>query len=270
MAAERPRMKIMVKKEEQWNAKEEELQATPPEDVGAEIKSMKDEREAIEAMRKFTNEDDDDLGEISVKSILGGDFLMSRFMMKQIVFVMFCVLLMILYTGNRYDSQQDAILIDSLRGALQDVKYNVLTQSSELMNLTRQSNVEKMLSGTPDSLLHNSITPPYLIKGNDHAENANENQVEEVLVGAEVVDEMEEEDKERMKEGQKKEETEKQEKEVQAKEPDGQVKTEEGATKQPAEEAAKKQEGEPKKTDDAVEAKGVETNKLNSEKNKKQ
>ncbi len=172
----------MSKKEEKRNVEQEESAMTLPEDTGAEEVVLTEEQEAIEAIRKFTNEDDDDLGEFSVKSILGGDFLMSKFMVKQIMFVMFCVLLMILYTGNRYDSQQDAILIDSLRGRLQEVKYNVLTQSSELMNLTRQSNVEKMLKGTPDSLLHNSITPPYLIKQNDRRSVAAEEKVEEVLV----------------------------------------------------------------------------------------
>lgn len=270
MARERPRMKIMSKKEEKWNVKEEELQTTPPEDVGAEIESMKEEREAIEAIRKFTDEDEDDLGEISVKSILGGDFLMSRFMIKQIMFVMFCVLLMILYTGNRYDSQQDAILIDSLRGALQDVKYNVLTQSSELMNLTRQSNVEKMLSNTPDSLLHNSITPPYLIKRGDHSENAEENKVEEVLVGVEAVDEMEEEDKEKEKENGAKEEAAKSSKDGQTKQPEEAATAERDVAKQTADETVKKNDEEPKKADGDEKEKEVGTNKLNTEKNKGQ
>ena len=172
----------MSKKEEKRNMMQEESQMTPP-DVYEEERELKtEEQEAIEAIRKFTDEDEDDMGEISVKSILGGDFLMSKFMVKQIMFVMFCVALMLLYTGNRYDSQQDAILIDSLRERLQEVKYNVLTQSSELMNLTRQSNVEKVLKGTQDSLLHNSITPPFLIKMDDsnHQEEAEE--IEEVLV----------------------------------------------------------------------------------------
>ena len=161
----------------------EESAMIPPEPVEAEPEMKTEEQEAMEAIRKFTSEEDDDeFGEISVKSILGGDFLMSRFIIRQIMFVMFCVVLMILYTGNRYDSQQDAILIDSLRGRLQEVKYNVLTQSSELMNLSRQSNVEKMLVGTPDSLLHNSITPPFLIKANDRRHSRSEDEVEEVLV----------------------------------------------------------------------------------------
>lgn len=154
----------------------------PPDDSRAELDLQSDDQQAVEAMRKFTEEDDDEMGDLSVKSILGGDFLMSKFMMKQVVFVMFCVSLMILYTANRYDSQQDVILIDSLRNRLQEVKYNVLTQSSELMNLTRQSNVERMLQGTPDSMLHNSITPPYLIKADDKRRTATEQNPEEVLV----------------------------------------------------------------------------------------
>lgn len=126
-------------------------------------KENSDEREAIEVLKKFTNEDDDDMGEISLRSILGGDILQSRFILKQVFFIMFCVFLMLVYTGNRYQCQQDAITIDSLRNELQKVKYNVLTQSSVLMNTTRQSNVERRLKQTKDSVLETPITPPFLI-----------------------------------------------------------------------------------------------------------
>jgi len=127
-----------------------------------DIEEIVEPDEGVEAIKKFTNEDDD-MGEISLKSILGGDILGSKFFLKQVMFVIFCVVLMLVYTGNRYGSQQDAIYIDSLRTMLQEVKYNVMSQSSELMNLTRQSNVEKMLKETKDSVLQNPITPPYLI-----------------------------------------------------------------------------------------------------------
>lgn len=187
---------MLRKEEEKQNLDLEESQMTPPDDLGADDELKTEEREAIEAIRKFTDEDEDDIGEISVKSILGGDFLMSKFMVKQIMFVMFCVLLMILYTGNRYDSQQDAILIDSLRGCLQEVKYNVLTQSSELMNLTRQSNVEKALRATSDSLLHNSITPPFLIKKGDGSGSSEDDAPEEVLVDSQELAPQEEDEME--------------------------------------------------------------------------
>ena len=170
----------MLTKKRNEKSEQEEQGKVLPEDVRAELELKSEDQEAVEAMRKFTDDDDD--MDFSVKSILGGDFLMSKFMMKQVVFVMFCVLLMIIYTGNRYDSQQDTILIDSLRSHLQDVKYNVLTQSSELMNLTRQSNVEKMLRVTGDSLLHNSITPPYLIKADGKRQTEPDGQPKEVMV----------------------------------------------------------------------------------------
>jgi len=204
--------------DEKENVNLEELEMTSPDSVGAEkqegngddasvgktdgqeLAEKDEQQEAIEALRKYTNEDDENLGELSIKAILGGDFLQSKFIMKQVGFVMFCVLLMIFYTGNRYDSQQDAILIDSLRGRLQEVKYNVLTQSSELLNLTRQSNIEKSLTGTKDSLLKNPITPPYLIRMNEK-EVSSKPAIREVIVGDEETEESEE--MKRMEEAQK-------------------------------------------------------------------
>ncbi len=123
---------------------------------------VEDKKETIDAINQYV--DEEDMGEISFKSIIGGDILGSKFFLKQILFIIFCVILMLCYTANRYASQQDAIFIDELRTELQDVKYNVMTQSSELMNYTRQSNIERLLKQTNDSTLHNPTTPPYLIR----------------------------------------------------------------------------------------------------------
>ncbi len=156
----------MSKRKEQNNIKDEELKVTPSDTKGND--SYAEDEKAIEAIKKFTQEEDEDESfEVSFRTILGGDFLQSRFFMKQVIFVIFCVVLMIIYTGNRYDSQQDAILIDSLRNHLQEVKYNVLTQSTDLLNETRQSNVEKRLRVTSDSTMQSSTMPPYLIKMNE-------------------------------------------------------------------------------------------------------
>ena len=140
-------------------SKEEEYQDPELQDLRTEAR---EQQETIDAINQYV--DEDNMGDLSIKAILGGDILGSKFFLKQILFVMFCVTLMILYTANRYSSQQDAILIDELRAELQDVKYNVMTQSSELMNFTRQSNIEKLLRQTNDSTLHNPVTPPYLIR----------------------------------------------------------------------------------------------------------
>ena len=123
-----------------------------------------EESEAFDAINKYTEEESEKDEEISFKSIFGGDILKSRFMMKQIVWFMFVVVLMIIYTANRYSAQHDIIRISELREELQEMKYKVLTQSSDLMNKTRQSNIEAYLKQTNDSTLVNPIHPPYLIK----------------------------------------------------------------------------------------------------------
>lgn len=144
---------------------EEELEdAQVQMESQAEAQEAKDEQKAIETLRKFASEDDDDDMDFSLRAILGGDILQSKFLMKQVMFIMFCVMLMLLYTGNRYSSQQDSILIDSLRTRLQEVKYNVLTQTSVMMNSLRQSNLERKLKEGPDSTLETPITPPFLIR----------------------------------------------------------------------------------------------------------
>ncbi len=135
----------------------------------AERKDRKEQEEAIKAIKQFTDqdEDEDSLGDITFKSILGGDILQSRFMLKQVVFFMFLVLLAILYTGNRYASQQDVLLIDSLKVKLQEERYKVLTIESELLNASRQSEIVKTLKANGDSTLLHSTTPPFAIKQED-------------------------------------------------------------------------------------------------------
>ncbi len=124
--------------------------------------------ETIEAIRRIANDDEERNTDLSWKSILGGDILKSHMLVKQVVFVMFIAVLMLIYTGNRYASQQDAILIDSLQVRLQTEKYNVLTQSSELLYQSRQSKIEDQLVENGDTALINQSTPPFLIEKEDN------------------------------------------------------------------------------------------------------
>ena len=136
-----------------------------------EVREIEERQKAIEAIKKFTEEDEDNdedsIGEISLKSIIGGDILQSRFMLHQVVFFMFLVVLAIIYTGNRYASQQDALLMDSLKAELQEERYKVLTIESDLLNASRQSEIIKRLKSNGDSLLLNSTTPPFIISKED-------------------------------------------------------------------------------------------------------
>lgn len=97
------------------------------------------------------------------RSLLNGEFLRNRYVSGQVLFLIFIVILALLYTGNRYSSQQEIILIDSLQVVVQQEQYNVLTQSSELLNLMRQSNIEQALRRHGDTTLLNPVTPPFEI-----------------------------------------------------------------------------------------------------------
>lgn len=141
---------------------EEDTVETAPE---ADEEPTAEEKELSEAVERYvSDEDEDDLGEVSFKSILGGDLLQSPFFRRQVMFIIFVAGLLLFYTGNRYSSQQDIITIDSLKVRLQQERYNVLTQSSELLNLSRQSNIEQQLRLFGDSALANPTTPPYEIE----------------------------------------------------------------------------------------------------------
>ncbi|MBR4589660.1 MAG: hypothetical protein IKO36_03265 [Bacteroidaceae bacterium] len=110
------------------------------------------------------------MGDISWKTILGGDILQSKFVLHQVVFCMFVVLLMLIYTANRYSSQQDALLIDSLKIQLQEQQYKVLTIEGDLLNISRQSKIETLLKNNGDSLLTNPAAPPFAIRNEEENE----------------------------------------------------------------------------------------------------
>jgi hypothetical protein len=141
------------------------------EEIHIDEESLQEKEEEVvasdkEAIKRYVEdeEDEDEFGEISLKSILGGDILQSRFFLRQVVFVLFVVMLMLTYTANRYNSQQEIITIDSLKLKLQEERYNVLTQSGELLNLSRQSNIELKLKENGDSALVNPTTPPFEVR----------------------------------------------------------------------------------------------------------
>ena len=71
--------------------------------------------------------------------------------------------LILFYIHNRYVCQQQTIEIDKLKKELTDIKYDALTRSSELMELSRQSRIEEYIK-TRDSQLQIATNPPYLIK----------------------------------------------------------------------------------------------------------
>ena len=99
----------------------------------------------------------------SWKSIVGGDILATDFFRRQTKLLVLIMMLVIFYIHNRYSFQRQIITIEELKKELTDIKYDVLTRSSELMEQSRQSRIEEYIA-TQESDLQTATTPPYLIR----------------------------------------------------------------------------------------------------------
>ncbi len=107
---------------------------------------------------------------LSLKTILGGDFLTSDFLRRQVPLLVLIVIFTIIYISNRYSSQQELIEIDNLKKHLVDIKYDALTLSSELTEKTRQSRIEDYVAkedsidAEKGPIIGIATNPPYKIK----------------------------------------------------------------------------------------------------------
>ncbi len=118
------------------------------------------EAESRSGWRLFSAED---LPQVTLRQILGGDYLIGSFLRRQIWFILFLVVLTFFYITNRYASQQEILEEESLRKELIEKKNYALTQYAELTMRTRQSSLERLLKNFGDSTLLSAKEPPYII-----------------------------------------------------------------------------------------------------------
>lgn len=96
------------------------------------------------------------------------DLLLSdgQWIRRQIPLIILIVLGIIFYITNRYQAQKDIIELSQLQNELKDMKFRVLTRSSELTLKTRQSKLELQLKALDDSTLTSSGEAPFIIERN--------------------------------------------------------------------------------------------------------
>ena len=99
----------------------------------------------------------------SLKSIFDGDMLLSPFLHRQLGLLLLIAALIIIYVSNRYAFQHEQVEIQRLRSELNDMKYEALARSSELMEKSRESNIQKFIL-EQGSALQTSTLPPVIIK----------------------------------------------------------------------------------------------------------
>lgn len=128
----------------------------------AEIKA--NAKKTIRKIKDTVKEEDPKLSPtLTLRTILGGDFLTAEMVRHQIWLIMLVVLFAIVYVAFRYQCQQDMIAIDKMEKELLDAKYKALSSSSTLTEKCRESHVLDALKNNKDSLLHIADQPPYII-----------------------------------------------------------------------------------------------------------
>ena len=122
------------------------------------------EEKLKEIKQNVREEDSVPVGTLTLRKILGGDFLSADLVRRNIWPLVLVVFFTVIYVAFRYQCQQDLIQIDKMESRLKDAKYKALSSSSTLTERCRESQVLKKLRENKDSLLHISDQPPYIIK----------------------------------------------------------------------------------------------------------
>lgn len=97
------------------------------------------------------------------KQILKGeDPRIGAFLRRQFPFLLMVLLMILLYIGNRYDSQCDLARIEKLKSELVDIRYQALNTTSDVSAKSKPSYIEKTV-GNGSNGLHSAERSPYRI-----------------------------------------------------------------------------------------------------------
>lgn len=77
--------------------------------------------------------------------VFGGDFLTEDFFSKNLTFILVLVGVMLLFISQRYTVMQRISEMERLKVELKDAKFESLNISSDLTEISRQSQIEKMV-----------------------------------------------------------------------------------------------------------------------------
>ena len=109
------------------------------------------------------NEDFSDIKSSTVRDVINGNIFIKKFFKKQYAFLALAALLAFMYVDNRFYCEKQLLKTIELKKKIKDVKYESLTLSAKLMEISRQSNVVRLIH---EKNLELSVTetPPVVIE----------------------------------------------------------------------------------------------------------
>lgn len=109
------------------------------------------------------SEDFSDMKSSTVRDVLDGNILTKGFIRKQYGLLIMIAVLMFVYVDNRYSCETQMNRENQLRKELKELKYESLNISAELMQISRRSNVLRMVNENGLDLVE-STNPPIKIE----------------------------------------------------------------------------------------------------------
>lgn len=95
----------------------------------------------------------------SVKDILDGSLIANDFILKQLPYIVFLVILAFVYIANRYHAEKMVRESIELSKEISELRSQAITISSELMFISKQSEVAKLVESRGIGLKE-SVEPP--------------------------------------------------------------------------------------------------------------
>lgn len=106
---------------------------------------------------------DEELKIFSFRQIIDGSLLTRQAVLRQLPFILFLTLLAVLYIANRYNAMRMTRQVNELQTEIRELRARSITIAAELMNISRQSQVAKMVQEKGLDLKE-SVTPPRVLK----------------------------------------------------------------------------------------------------------
>jgi hypothetical protein len=100
---------------------------------------------------------------IKFKELIDGTFLVRENIIRQLPFVLFLTLLGVIYIGNRFHAERMVRQISELKTEVGNLRAEQITTTSELMNISRPSEVASLVESR-DLGLKESVVPPKKLK----------------------------------------------------------------------------------------------------------
>ncbi|MFP4023761.1 MAG: FtsL-like putative cell division protein [Thiohalospira sp.] len=95
----------------------------------------------------------------SIKDFLDGSLIANDFVVRQLPYIVFLVLLAFIYIGNRYHAEKVIRRNTELQKEINELRAEAITTSSELMFISKQSEVVKLVKRSGLNL-EESVEPP--------------------------------------------------------------------------------------------------------------